>query len=144
MYEIFLWPESWRGSFYMYLLSFPRFWTLSIGRFWFLFWSILNDVTLKTSNTRLNDRVTGLLVVISWRLKYICIEKINKKETVSDGTMGGARGARPPYLPNWGPKGRTKFFLRAGIPFISGPGWPPPPLSECLDPPLHIVKPKLE
>ena len=26
----------------MYLLSFPRFWTLSIERFWFLFWSILN------------------------------------------------------------------------------------------------------
>ena len=23
VYEIFLWPESWRGSFYMYLLSFP-------------------------------------------------------------------------------------------------------------------------
>ena len=34
----------------MYLLSFPRFWTLSIERFWFLFWSILNSVTLKTSN----------------------------------------------------------------------------------------------
>ena len=46
----FLWPESWRGSLYMYLLSFPRFWTLSIERFWFLFWSILNGVTLKTSN----------------------------------------------------------------------------------------------
>ena len=35
----------------MYLLSFPRFWTLSIERFWFLFWSILNGVTLKTSNS---------------------------------------------------------------------------------------------
>ena len=35
----------------MYLLSFPKFWTLSIERFWFLFWSILNGVTLKTSNT---------------------------------------------------------------------------------------------
>ena len=31
----------------MYLLSFPRFWTLSIE---FLFWSILNGVTLKTSH----------------------------------------------------------------------------------------------
>ena len=29
----------------MYLLSFPRFWTLSIERFWFLFWSILNGMT---------------------------------------------------------------------------------------------------
>ena len=27
-----------------------QIWTLSIERFWFLFWSILNDVTLKTSN----------------------------------------------------------------------------------------------
>ena len=43
-------PESWRGSLYMYLLSFPRFWTLFVERFWFLFWSILNGVTLKTSN----------------------------------------------------------------------------------------------
>ena len=34
----------------MYLLSFPRFCTLSIERFWFLFWYILNGVTLKTSN----------------------------------------------------------------------------------------------
>ena len=50
VYEIFLWPESWRGSLHIYLLSFPRFWTLSIERFCFLFWSILNGVTLKTSN----------------------------------------------------------------------------------------------
>ena len=35
----------------MYLLSFPRFWTLSVDWFWFLFWSYLNGVTLKTSNT---------------------------------------------------------------------------------------------
>ena len=34
----------------IYLLSFLRIWTLSIERFWSLFWSILNDVTLKTSN----------------------------------------------------------------------------------------------
>ena len=41
VYEIFLSLESWRGSLYMYLLSFPRFWTLSIERFDFyfdLFW----------------------------------------------------------------------------------------------------------
>ena len=50
VYEIFLWPESWRGSLHIYLLSFPRFWTLSIERFWFLFWSILNGMTLKTRN----------------------------------------------------------------------------------------------
>ena len=51
VYELFLRPKSWRGSLYIYLLSFPRFWTLSIEWFWFLFWSILNGVTLKTSNT---------------------------------------------------------------------------------------------
>ena len=50
VYETFRWPESWRGSSHIYLLSFPRFWTLSIERCWFLFWSILNGVTLKTSN----------------------------------------------------------------------------------------------
>ena len=51
VYEIFLWPEIWRGSLHIYLLPFPRFWTLSVERFWFLFWSILNGVTLKTSNS---------------------------------------------------------------------------------------------
>ena len=37
----------------MYLLSFPRFWTLSIEWFWFLCWSILNGVTLKTVSLKL-------------------------------------------------------------------------------------------
>ena len=50
VFELYLWPKSWRGSLYIHLLSFPRFWTLSIEWFWFLFWSILNGVTLKTSN----------------------------------------------------------------------------------------------
>ena len=53
MCEIILWPESWRGSLYMYLLSCPRFWILSIERFWFLCWSILNGVTLKTVSLKL-------------------------------------------------------------------------------------------
>ena len=30
VYEIFLWPESWRGSLHIYILSFQGFWTLSI------------------------------------------------------------------------------------------------------------------
>ena len=37
---------------YIYLLSFPRFWTLSVEWFWFWFLSILNGVTLKTSNSK--------------------------------------------------------------------------------------------
>ena len=56
--EIFLWPESWRGSLHIYLLSFPRFWTLSIKGFCFLFWSILNGVTLKTSNMAVTGEKT--------------------------------------------------------------------------------------
>ena len=30
VYEVFLRPKSWRESLYIYLLSFPRFWTLSM------------------------------------------------------------------------------------------------------------------
>lgn len=30
-------PESWRRSLNIYLLPFPKFWTLYIGRFWFVF-----------------------------------------------------------------------------------------------------------
>ena len=40
--------DLFKESLHMYLLSFFRFWTLSIERFWF--WSILNGVKLKTSN----------------------------------------------------------------------------------------------
>ena len=69
VYEIFLCPESWRGSLYIYFLSFPRFWTLSIERFWFLLWSILNGVTLKTSNI---CRVTCIFLIM-------CSEKMQVK-----------------------------------------------------------------
>ena len=51
----------------MYLLSFPRFWTLSIQRFWFLFWSILNGVTLKTSNCHDNLLCVS---VFKWRRSF--------------------------------------------------------------------------
>ena len=33
VYELFLRPKSWRGSLYIYLLSFARFWTSSVE--WF-------------------------------------------------------------------------------------------------------------
>ena len=41
----------------IYLLSVLSFWTLSIERFWFWFWSILNGVTLKTSNSKTADEI---------------------------------------------------------------------------------------
>ena len=45
--------KSWRWSLHIFLLSFPRFWTFSVERFWFWFWSFLNGATLKTSNSTL-------------------------------------------------------------------------------------------
>ena len=45
------------------------------------------------------------------------------------------------YYP-WGPKSRKVFFLRPGVPLISGSGWtppPPPPLSQGLHPPLSRI-----
>ena len=74
---ILLWPEFWRGSLHIYLLSFPRFWTLSIERFWFLFWSILNGVTLKTSNSP-----SHLSLVIE-RIMAFVQQIIDKKNTFS-------------------------------------------------------------
>ena len=40
VYELLLQPKSWRGSLYIYLLSFPRFWILSVGFDFYsdLFW----------------------------------------------------------------------------------------------------------
>ena len=50
---LFIWSINQQSSesLRIYLISFPRFWTSSFERFWFLFWPILNSVTLKTSNT---------------------------------------------------------------------------------------------
>ena len=64
-YGRFFWPESWRGSLYIYLLSFSRLWTLFIERFWFLFWSILNGVILKTSNSSVNAHRRWAIVLLS-------------------------------------------------------------------------------
>ena len=66
IYEVFFWPESWRGALYIYLPLFPRFRNLSIEWFWLLFWSILNDMTLKTSN--------WLLVYILWYHQFLIFQ----------------------------------------------------------------------
>ena len=63
VYGIFFRHESWRGTWYIYLLSFPRFQTLFIEWFWFWFWSILNGVILKTSNKL-------FLIGLWWWIKY--------------------------------------------------------------------------
>ena len=54
------------------------------------------------------------------------------------------RGPGVPLIsrPNWGPKGRNKFFWRP-VPRQTPPPPPPPiPLSHGLDPPLKCTKPK--
>ena len=101
-YEIFLWPESWRESLQIYLLSFPRFWTFSTG-FCFLFWSILNGVTLKASNPywedyisccslkaqpRLSPRLLDLSMIFSVaykRGKVFCTSEIELTSKYEDG-----------------------------------------------------------
>ena len=52
----------------------------------------------------------------------------------------GPRGPTPlTFGPICGLKGREKFFfLDRPIPLISGSGWPGPPLSEDLDPPIQV------
>ena len=62
----------------------------------------------------------------------------------------GSGGPNPPLIsrPNGGPNGRNFFFLGGGgeifflrpppPPHISGSGWPLPPLSEGLNPPLYF------
>ena len=46
-------PTAGTWILHIYLLSVPRFGTLSFERFWLLFRSILNGVTRKTSNSKL-------------------------------------------------------------------------------------------
>ena len=64
------------------------------------------------------------------------------RKHTSGGSRGEARGGAPlTFRPNWGPKGRKKFFRRLPPPYLrvwmTAP--PPPHLSEGLDPPLHTV-----
>ena len=59
---------------------------------------------------------------------------------VSGRSRGRAQGAHPPHFwTNLWPEGPRKiFFLDRPIPLISGSGWPGPPLSEDLDPPMQV------
>ena len=51
----------------------------------------------------------------------------------------GPRGPTPlTFGPICGPKGWEKVFLDRPTPLISGSGWPSPPLSEGLDPPMQV------
>ena len=63
------WPESWRRSFYINLISFLRFWKLS-----FIF--IFDGVTVKTSN--LTKRVSGVNLVWNhtrdFKIRRVCNE----------------------------------------------------------------------
>ena len=65
----------------------------------------------------------------SWIISY-------PPEFISGGFRGGARGALI-FRPNWGPKGRKKFFETAA-PLSQGLDDLPLPLSEGLDPPLFM------
>ena len=83
------------------------FWTLSIERFWFLFWSILNGVTLKTSNRVLFSRK-----LISW-LKIFGHFPFNSQNS---GNFGWYMKWNGPF--RFGPTG---IF---GTSFEGGPLWP--------------------
>ena len=60
-------------------------------------------------------------------------------DVFSGESREGAQGARPLLIfrPKWGPMGRKNcFWGHPSHPLISGCGWPGPPLSKGLDPPL--------
>ena len=59
---------------------------------------------------------------------------------ISGGSRGGARGARPPpvmFRPNWGPKGRKKFFLRPSLPLFQDLDDRPPAAPDYLKVWMH-------
>ena len=55
-------PNLARVFAYLPPLSFPTFWTLSVQRLWFLFWSILNGVTLKLKTSNITKLLESLLI----------------------------------------------------------------------------------
>ena len=79
------------------------------------------------------------------RLPYLGLVRCYSRDNFAVADPGGG-GDPLNFRPNWGPKGRKKFFLWPGLPLISGSGWPPPPppstpLSWGLNPPL-LCSPK--
>ena len=68
--------------------------------------------------------------------------ELNLRLNISGGSRGGTRGSRPPPLfldQTKVQRAEKNYFLRPGLPLISGSRWPPPsPLSEGLDLPLNI------
>ena len=77
--------------------SFPRFCTLSIERFWFLFWSILNGVTLKTSNRRHVNHVSRVITWFLFNFSYS-----SKLEQITNLNMTFYMVVPVPYTtPKW-------------------------------------------
>ena len=89
---------------YMYLLSFPRFWTLSIERFWFLFWSILNGLPLKTSNRASSTSITVWRSSLSSNCitspfkEPVCVEGLSSFDVAWENSL---KSAIPPLISPW-------------------------------------------
>ena len=98
----------WRGALYIYLLSFPRFWTLSIEISISIY--ILNGVTLKTSNSLFQT-------LDQWGLK----KSGRAKSGISDeyNTMSVAPPSPPPPALFWSSP-LTKSLEQAGYFLIAG------------------------
>ena len=82
----------------------------------------------------LSNGLNGLCHAICYLFKKIKLVFLSiqfHKHSISDGSRGGAWGARPLpiFRPNWGPKGRKTISLRPRPShLISGSGWPGLPL----------------
>ena len=87
VYEIFLWPEIWRGS-------------LSIERFWFLFWSILNGVILKTSNW--NNLPISTRILFENDFTYFMDFRIDSLKMWMNPVHGFSFSCRNKITNNWG------------------------------------------
>ena len=104
--------------------------------------STLLKFTLFARNTKPHVvKSTDLHCILNTNINKCRGEKLRRGKNASSsrrqwpmadpGEVPGGPPAPLIFRPNWGPKGRKRFFLRPPPlppPFISGSGWPPRPL----------------
>ena len=69
-----------------------------------------------------------------WARVFVCFDGPSVEVNNSGGSRGGARGGRHPlsFGPNWGPKGRKRFFSRPPPPYLRSRLTAPPYLRVWI------------
>ena len=89
----------------------------------------------------ISNRISGILDWMESALLYHTWRVLLRGAHIQGSPCQWWIQGNGPGGPNWGPKGRKKFFFQTGSPLISGSGWPPPLIWRSDD--VWYSKPQL-